>query len=71
MEQAFKCPQCGQEFPTQAALSVHVEKEHGVIRTDRPQEEDDPAAMTEFPSDDSLEQIGANELQVPTPDGRR
>jgi uncharacterized C2H2 Zn-finger protein len=48
MEQSFTCPQCGMEFPSQGALNEHVEKEHGAIRTRRPQVEE-PAARTEFP----------------------
>ena len=71
MQQTFTCPQCGQDFPSQAALNEHVGKEHGTIRTGRPPDEKNPGATTEFPSDDSMEDTGAKEPEVPAPEGRR
>jgi hypothetical protein len=67
MQQTFTCPQCGSEFPSQAALNDHVEKEHAAIKTRVPQEQD-PGASTEYPSDDSMDDIGANTPEVPTPE---
>jgi C2H2-type zinc finger protein len=68
MQETFRCPECGQEFPSQAALSDHMAKEHSTIRTDRPQDQEpelgeenpvgeapDPAEGDEFPAGDALD----------------
>ena len=69
MQETFRCPECGKEFPSQAALSDHMAKEHSTIRTDRPQDGQepelgeeaiagdtpDPAEGEEFPGGDSLD----------------
>jgi hypothetical protein len=56
VQQSFTCPECSQEYPSQAALNDHMQTEHGTIQTDEPQERQDPAESTEFPSDESVEQ---------------
>jgi hypothetical protein len=68
MQQTFRCPECGQEFPSQGALSDHMAKEHSTIRTDQPEDKEpdfgeeapageapDPAESEEFPAGDSLD----------------
>jgi uncharacterized C2H2 Zn-finger protein len=55
MEQTFRCPECGAEFPTQHALEAHVAKEHMGTQTKEPQEHC-PACSMEFPTAESLKE---------------
>jgi uncharacterized Zn-finger protein len=55
MQQSFRCPECGAEFPTQHALEAHVSAEHMGTQSKAPQEQC-PACSSEFPSADSLEE---------------
>jgi uncharacterized C2H2 Zn-finger protein len=59
MQQTFRCPECGAEFPTQAAMEEHVSREHmGTSTMKEPAEQARkcPACSMEFPTADSLEE---------------
>lgn len=55
MQQTFRCPECGAEFPTQKALEEHVSNEHMGTQSQAPQERC-PACSMEFPTAESLEE---------------
>lgn len=55
MQQTFRCPECGAEFPSQLSLEEHVSREHMGIRTRAPQEIC-PSCSLEFPSAQTLEE---------------
>ena len=55
MQQTFRCPECGAEFPTQHALEEHVSNEHMGTQSRTPQERF-PACSMEFPTAESLEE---------------
>jgi uncharacterized C2H2 Zn-finger protein len=55
MQQTFRCPECGAEFPTQHALEAHVSSEHMGTQTKAPTESC-PACSMEFPTAESLKE---------------
>jgi uncharacterized C2H2 Zn-finger protein len=57
MQQTFRCPECGAEFPTQQSLQDHVSREHmGTSTQGRTPQEKCPSCSMEFPSTESLEE---------------
>jgi C2H2-type zinc finger len=55
MQQTFRCPECGAEFPTQQALEEHVTREHMGTQTQVPPQ-NCPACSVEFPTAGSLKE---------------
>ncbi|TMC00570.1 MAG: hypothetical protein E6J42_00470 [Chloroflexi bacterium] len=62
MQQTFRCPACGAQFPTQLALEEHVSREHQGTQLP-PSQAKDPASSREFPSDESIEESREREGQ--------
>lgn len=66
MQQTIRCPECGQEFPTQQAMQEHVNREHMGTMTESgnaSQAENNaggisqqqcPGCGSEYPSDESM-----------------
>jgi len=58
MERTFRCPECGAEFPTQAAMEQHVSREHmgpSTMKEPPEQARKCPSCSMEFPTAESLE----------------
>lgn len=63
IQQTIRCPECGQEFPTQQAMQEHVNRDHMGTMTgelegtpEGSSQAECPACGSEYPSDESMQQ---------------